>query len=56
MYCTRGAATHARSSPRVLALIVAGRFDPALGTRAVVRFDEPEVALVDAPTKLIPAA
>lgn len=45
---------HARALiPEVLALIDAGRLDPALVTSAVVGFDEAEAALVDPPTKLI---
>jgi len=45
---------HARALiPDVLALIDAGRLDPALVTSAVVGFDEAEVALADPPTKLI---
>ena len=45
---------HARALiPEVLALIAAGRLDPALVTSAVVGFDEAEAALVDPPTKLI---
>ena len=39
---------HARAFiPEVLALIDAGRLDPALVTRVVVGFDDAEVALVD---------
>jgi hypothetical protein len=37
----------------VLALIAAGRLDPALVTSAVVGFDDAEAALADPPTKLI---
>jgi alcohol dehydrogenase len=45
---------HARALiPEVLALIAAGRLDPALVTSAVVSFDEAEDALADPPTKLI---
>ena len=45
---------HARALiPDVLALIDAGRLDPALVTSAVARFDEAETALADPPTKLI---
>ncbi len=45
---------HARTLiPEVLALIAAGRLDPALVTSAVVGFDEAESALADPPTKLI---
>jgi threonine dehydrogenase-like Zn-dependent dehydrogenase len=45
---------HARALiPEVLALIGAGRLDPALVTSAVVGFDDAEAALADPPTKLI---
>ena len=45
---------HARALiPEVLALIDAGRLDPALVTSAVVGFDEAEAALVDLLTKPI---
>ena len=45
---------HARALiPDVLALIVAGRLDPALVTSAVVGFDDAETALADPPTKLV---
>jgi threonine dehydrogenase-like Zn-dependent dehydrogenase len=45
---------HARALiPDVLALIAAGRLDPALVTSAVVGFDDAEAALADPPTKLI---
>jgi threonine dehydrogenase-like Zn-dependent dehydrogenase len=45
---------HARALiPDVLALIAAGRLDPALVTSAVVGFDAAESALADPPTKLI---
>jgi threonine dehydrogenase-like Zn-dependent dehydrogenase len=45
---------HARALiPDVLALIAAGRLDPALVTSAVVGFDDAETALADPPTKLV---
>ena len=45
---------HARALiPEVLALIAAGRLDPALVTSAVVGFDDAEAALADPPTKLV---
>jgi threonine dehydrogenase-like Zn-dependent dehydrogenase len=45
---------HARALiPDVLALIAAGRLEPALVTSAVVGFDEAESALADPPTKLV---
>ncbi len=45
---------HARALiPEVLALIAAGRLDPALVTSAVAGFDEAEAALAEPPTKLI---
>jgi threonine dehydrogenase-like Zn-dependent dehydrogenase len=45
---------HARALiPEVLALIAAGRLDPALVTSAVVGFDAAEAALAEPPTKLI---
>jgi threonine dehydrogenase-like Zn-dependent dehydrogenase len=45
---------HARALiPEVLALIAAGRLDPALVTSAVVGFDDAETALADPPTKLV---
>jgi threonine dehydrogenase-like Zn-dependent dehydrogenase len=45
---------HARALiPDVLALIAAGRLDPALVTSAVVDFDEAESALAEPPTKLV---
>lgn len=45
---------HARTLiPDVLALIAAGRLDPALVTSAVVGFDDAETALAEPPTKLV---
>jgi len=45
---------HARALiPEVLALIAAGRLDPAAVTSAVVSFDDAESALVEPPTKLV---
>ncbi len=45
---------HARALiPEVLALIAAGRLDPALVTSAVVSFDDAPDALAEPPTKLI---
>jgi threonine dehydrogenase-like Zn-dependent dehydrogenase len=45
---------HARALiPEVLALIAAGRLDPALVTSAVVGFDDAEAALAEPPTKLV---
>jgi threonine dehydrogenase-like Zn-dependent dehydrogenase len=45
---------HARALiPEVLALIAAGRLDPAAVTTAVVGFDDAEAALADPPTKLV---
>ena len=45
---------HARAViPEVLALITAGRLDPALVTSAVVGFDDAVAALADPPTKLV---
>lgn len=45
---------HARALiPDVLALIAAGRLDPALVTSAVVGFGEAEAALAEPPTKLV---
>jgi threonine dehydrogenase-like Zn-dependent dehydrogenase len=45
---------HARAViPEVLALVAAGRLDPALVTSAVVGFDDAPDALADPPTKLV---
>ena len=45
---------HARAViPEVLALVTAGRLDPALVTSAVVAFDDAPEALADPPTKLV---
>jgi alcohol dehydrogenase len=45
---------HARALiPQVLALVAAGRLDPALVTSAVVGFDDAVQALEDPPTKLV---
>ena len=45
---------HARTViPEVLALVSAGRLDPALVTSAVVPFDDAAAALAEPPTKLI---
>jgi alcohol dehydrogenase len=45
---------HARAViPEVLALVAAGRLDPALVTSAVVGFDDAPAALAEPPTKLI---
>ncbi|MDA0161665.1 alcohol dehydrogenase catalytic domain-containing protein [Solirubrobacter ginsenosidimutans] len=45
---------HARAViPDVLALVAAGRLDPALVTSAVVAFDDAPAALAEPPTKLI---
>jgi alcohol dehydrogenase len=45
---------HARAViPDVLALVAAGRLDPALVTSAVVGFDDAPEALADPPTKLV---
>jgi threonine dehydrogenase-like Zn-dependent dehydrogenase len=45
---------HARALiPEVLALIAAGRLDPALVTSAVAGFDDAEAALAEPPTKLV---
>jgi alcohol dehydrogenase len=45
---------HARTViPEVLALVAAGRLDPALVTSAVVPFDDAAAALAEPPTKLI---
>jgi alcohol dehydrogenase len=42
--------------PEVLALVSAGRLDPALVTSAVVPFEDAADALAEPPTKLILAA